>query len=86
MTDLQKIKDLREISRTSVERFRSTHKSISKITKEPEVNFIIEGSRQKYFSIFRQRVKLIQADQKLTFKIAMKRIPGYPEYKLSITD
>jgi hypothetical protein len=56
------------------------------IAKEPEANFIVEGSGQKYCSIFSQRVQLIQADQKLAFKIAMIRIPGDPEYKLSITD
>jgi TolB-like protein len=61
LNNLQRIKDLRVISRTSVEQFRNTPKSIPEIAKELGVNYIVEGSGQKYGSIFSLRVQLIKA-------------------------
>ncbi|MCJ7446134.1 MAG: hypothetical protein MUO72_00400 [Bacteroidales bacterium] len=61
LNNLQKIKDLRVISRTSVEQYRNQTKSTPEIAKELHVNYIVEGSGQKYGNIFRLRVQLIMA-------------------------
>jgi TolB-like protein len=61
LNNLQKIKELRVISRTSVEKFRGQSKSIPEIARELGVNYIVEGSGQKYGSAFRLRVQLIMA-------------------------
>jgi TolB-like protein len=62
LTNLQTLKDLRVISRTSVEQFRNQTKSIPEIARELGVNYIVEGSGQKYGSSFRLRVQLIMAE------------------------
>ncbi len=59
LNNLQKIKDLRVISRTSVEQYRNQTKSIPEIAKELGVNYIVEGSGQKYGNAFRLRAQLI---------------------------
>jgi TolB-like protein/Tfp pilus assembly protein PilF len=60
--NLQKIKELRVLSRTSVEQYRGTTKpSVPKIAKEIDVNYIVEGSGQKYGNKFVLRVQLIAA-------------------------
>jgi len=46
LTNLQKIKDLRVISRTSVEKYRKHLKLIPEIGKELNANYIVEGSGQ----------------------------------------
>ena len=61
LTNLQKVKNLRVISRTSVERYRKLTKSIPEIAKELGVNYIIEGSGQKSGNKFHLRVQLIRA-------------------------
>lgn len=61
LNNLQRIKDLRVISRTSVEKFRGQNKSIPEIAEELGVNYIVEGSGQKYGSSFRLRAQLIMA-------------------------
>jgi TolB-like protein len=61
LTNLQTIKNLRVISRTSVEQYRNTTKSIPEIAKELGVNYVVEGSGQKYGNTFRLRVQLIRA-------------------------
>jgi TolB-like protein/Flp pilus assembly protein TadD len=61
LNDLQKIKDLRVISRTSVEQYRNTIKPVPEIAKELGVNYIVEGSGQKYGNTFSLRVQLITA-------------------------
>jgi TolB-like protein len=61
LNNLQKIKDLRVISRTSVEKFRGQNKSIPEIAQELGVNYIVEGSGQKYGNALRLRVQLIMA-------------------------
>jgi TolB-like protein len=62
LNDLQKISDCRVISRRSVEQYRNQMKSIPEIAKELDVNYIVEGSGQKYGNTFRLRVQLIAAD------------------------
>ncbi len=59
--NLSKIHDLRVVSRTSVEQFRNIEKSIPEIAKKLNVNFIVEGTGQKYGNTLRLRVKLIEA-------------------------
>ncbi len=59
--NLQKIKDLRVISRTSVEQYRERKKSVREIAEELGVNYIVEGSGQKYGTAFRLRAQLIMA-------------------------
>jgi TolB-like protein len=64
LTDLQTIKDIRVISRTSVEQFRDLKKpTIPEIAKKLGVNYIVEGSVQKYGKEFRLRIQLIRADK-----------------------
>ncbi|EDP70855.1 putative regulatory protein, possibly two-component response regulator [Flavobacteriales bacterium ALC-1] len=47
LNNLQKIKDLRVISRTSTEKYRNNPKTVSEIAEELQVNYLIEGSGQK---------------------------------------
>jgi serine/threonine protein kinase len=61
--NLQKIKALRIISRTSVEQYRDRKKSVREIAQELGVNYIVEGSAQKYGNAFRLRAQLIMAEQ-----------------------
>jgi serine/threonine protein kinase len=61
--NLQKIKALRVISRTSVEQYRERKKSIREIAEELGVNYIVEGSAQKYGNAFRLRAQLIVAER-----------------------
>jgi TolB-like protein len=62
LNNLQKIKDLSVVSRTSVEQFRDTERpTLPEIAKKLEVNFIVEGSGQKYGNKIRLRVQLIDA-------------------------
>ena len=61
LIDLQEIKDLRVISRTTVEKYRNTTKSIPEIAKELRVNYIVEGSGQKSGNKFRLTSQLIRA-------------------------
>ena len=61
LADLSKIHDLKVISRTSVEPFRGTNKSSSEIAKKLKVDYLVEGSGQKYGNTFRLRVQLIEA-------------------------
>jgi len=62
---LQTIKVLRVLGRTSVEQYRNiSNKSLSEIARELGVNYIIEGSGQKYDNAFRLRVQLVRAKGK----------------------
>ncbi|HEY3371703.1 MAG TPA: helix-turn-helix domain-containing protein [Prolixibacteraceae bacterium] len=47
LLNLARIKDLRVISRTSVEQYRNTEKTITQIGRELDVAYILEGSYQK---------------------------------------
>ncbi|OFY63832.1 MAG: hypothetical protein A2V64_08200 [Bacteroidetes bacterium RBG_13_43_22] len=60
LTDLQKIKEFRIISRTSVEQYRDRNRPvIPKIAQELNVEYIVEGSGQKLGNRFVLRVQLI---------------------------
>jgi TolB-like protein/Tfp pilus assembly protein PilF len=61
LNNLQRIKDLRVISRTSVEMYRDQRKPLTEIADELGVNYIVEGSGQKYGNVFRLRAQLIIA-------------------------
>jgi TolB-like protein/AraC-like DNA-binding protein len=58
--NLTKIHELRVISHTSVEQYRNTTIPIPEIGKNLGVNYIIEGSGQKFGRTFRLRVQLIE--------------------------
>jgi TolB-like protein/AraC-like DNA-binding protein/Tfp pilus assembly protein PilF len=58
---LQKIKDLRVISRTSVEKYRASKMSVSDIAKELNVKYIVEGSGQKNNNEVLLNIQLIEA-------------------------
>jgi TolB-like protein len=62
LNNLQRIKDFRVLSRNSVEQFRNnTTKSTPEIAKKLGVNYIVEGSGQKYGNKFVLRVQLLLA-------------------------
>jgi len=62
LDNLQKIKDFRVLSRTSTEQYTGkTIPMIPEIAKKLGVNFIVEGSGQKYSNKFVLRVQLIVA-------------------------
>ena len=60
LLNLQAIKDLRVPGRTSVEQYRNMTKSIPEIAKELGVNYIVEGSGQKYGNTIRLRIQLLE--------------------------
>jgi TolB-like protein/Tfp pilus assembly protein PilF len=63
LNNLQKIKDFRVLSRTSVEQYRGETKlSLPEIAKKLNVNYVVEGSGQKYGNKTVLRVQLITAD------------------------
>lgn len=61
LNNLQKIEDLRVISRTSVEKYRHTDKSISEIAEELDVNYIVEGSGQREGDQVLLNIQLVDA-------------------------
>ncbi len=61
LDNLCKIAELTVISRTSVEQFRNTTKPIREIANLLNVNYILEGSGQKYGNEIRLTVQLIDA-------------------------
>jgi len=60
---LSKIKDLRVMSRTSIEQYRGTTKTIREIGKELGVEFLLEGSFQKVGDNAKLIVQLIKASE-----------------------
>ena len=61
LNNLCKIADLIVVSRTSVEQFRNTTKTIHEIAKRLNVNYILEGSGQKYGNDILLTIQLIDA-------------------------
>ncbi len=61
LNNLQKIKDLKVISRTSTEKYRNTSKSIPEMAKELNVNYFVEGSGQKIGNQILLNIQLIEA-------------------------
>lgn len=60
LNNLQKIEDLRVVSRTSVEPYRNLVRSIPEITRELEVYYVLEGSGQKIGDQILLTVQLIE--------------------------
>jgi len=61
LNSLQKIKDLRVISRSSVEKYRNTDKAIPEIADELNVSYFVEGSGQKVGDQVLLNIQLIEA-------------------------
>ncbi len=61
LNNLQKIKDLRVISRSSVEKYRNTNKTIPEIAEELNVSYFVEGSGQKIGDQILLYIQLIEA-------------------------
>ena len=61
ITELQKIKSLRVISRTSVMQYKKVQKLLPQIAKELNVKAVVEGSVSREGDIVRINVQLIQA-------------------------
>lgn len=62
LNNLQKIKDLRVVSRTSVEKYSTISKSITEIAEELNVGYIVEGSGQKIGNEVLLSIQLIDAN------------------------
>lgn len=61
LNNLQKIEDLRVISRTSTERYRNTDKAIPELAQELNVSYFVEGSGQKIGDQVVLHIQLIEA-------------------------
>ncbi len=61
LNNLQQIKDLRVTSRTSVEKYRKTTKSIHEMANELNVKYFVEGSGQKIGDRILLNIQLIDA-------------------------
>lgn len=61
LNNLQKIKDLRVISRTSTEKYKNNPKTVIEIAEELQVNYLIEGSGQKIGNEVLISIQLINA-------------------------
>ena len=61
LNNLQKIEDLRVVSRTSVEKYRYTSMIIPEIAKELNVSYFVEGSGQKINDQILLNIQLIEA-------------------------
>jgi len=61
LNNLQKIKDLRVISRSSVEKYRNTDMTIPEIADELNVSYFVEGSGQKIGDQILLNIQLIEA-------------------------
>lgn len=61
LNNLQKIRDLRVISRTSVAKYRNTDKGIPEIADELNVNYLVEGSGQRFGNQVLLNIQLIEA-------------------------
>lgn len=61
LNDLQKVKALKVISRTSVEKYRNSPKTIPEIARELNVKYFVEGSGQKIGDQILLNIQLIDA-------------------------
>lgn len=61
LDNLQKIEDLRVISRTSVEKYRNDPKTTPEIARELNANYLVEGSGQKIGNQILLNIQLIDA-------------------------
>jgi tetratricopeptide (TPR) repeat protein len=62
LNNLQQIKDLRVISRTSVEKYRNNSRTIPELARELNVNYFVEGSGQKIGDQILLHIQLIEAE------------------------
>jgi TolB-like protein/AraC-like DNA-binding protein/Tfp pilus assembly protein PilF len=62
LNNLQKIENLRVVSRTSVEQYRHQSKSIAQIAEELNVSYFVEGSGQKVGDQVILTIQLIEAN------------------------
>lgn len=60
LNNLQQIKDLKVISRTSAEKYRNTSRSIPEMSKELNANYFVEGSGQKIGDQILLNIQLIE--------------------------
>lgn len=60
LNNLQKIENLRVLSRTSSEKYRNTSKSIPEMARELEATYFIEGSGQKIGDQILLTIQLIE--------------------------
>lgn len=60
LINLQAIEDVRVISRTTAEKYRSSNKSIQDIAKELDVKYLVEGSGQKIGDAVMLNIQLIE--------------------------
>ena len=84
LTNLQKIKEFRVLSRTSTDQYKAIDRpTISEIAKKLGVSYIVEGSGQKYGNTFILRVQLIKGKGKEahlwaeTFEQEIKDVKDY---------
>lgn len=61
LNNLQKIENLRVISRTSVEKYRNTKQSVAEIAKALNVKYLVEGSGQRVGDQVLLNIQLIEA-------------------------
>jgi adenylate cyclase len=83
LTNLQTVKDLRVLSRTSTDQYKGPNKpTIPEIAKKLGVNYIVEGEGQKSGNKFRLRVQLIRAakESHLWAKSYEQENPGAKDY------
>ncbi len=64
LNNLCKVRELRVTSRSSVERYRDSAKSIPDMAKELQVSYLLEGSMQKYGDYIRMTVQLIDRNDR----------------------
>jgi len=79
LINLQTMKDLRVLSRSSIEQYRDPSRPTSpEIAKKLDVNYIVEGCGQKYGNTFRLRIQLIEAakDRHLWGEVYEQKIEG----------
>ncbi|GAA0880505.1 hypothetical protein GCM10009119_34750 [Algoriphagus jejuensis] len=62
LNNLQKIRDLRVLSRTSAEKYRNSTKSIPEMAEELDVSYFVEGSGQKIGERIVLNIQLIEGD------------------------
>src|SRR5690606_31826806 len=63
LNNLQQIRDLRVVSRTSAEKYRNTSKTIPEVADELRVNYVVEGSGQKVGNRILLNIQLIDAQR-----------------------
>lgn len=61
LSNLQKVENLRVVSRTSVEKYRNSSMGIREIAKELNVSYLVEGSGQKVGDRVMLNIQLIEA-------------------------